>query len=377
VIVDTGQTNFYNATGSVITTPLSGGRFYGQDASYTQNSPSYTDNGDGTVTDLRTGLMWQQDPGSKMSYASAVSGATIFSLAGYTDWRLPTIKELYSLILFSGGDPSAYTGTDTTTLTPFIDTNYFSFEYGDTSIGDRIIDAQYVSSTEYVDYTMDGDATIFGVNFADGRIKGYPKVVLSTGADNTFFVKYVRSNTDYGINNFSDNGDLTITDAATGLTWMQIDSGHVSANSASGSMNWEDALSYCEDLSFAGKTNWRLPNAKELESIIDYTRSPVSSGSPAINLLFSSTTITNEGGLSDYPYYWSSTTHSDYLGNGSAAAYLSFGRALGYMNGSWKDVHGAGAQRSDPKTGSAADYPTGHGPQGDAIRILNYVRCVS
>ena len=43
---------------------------------------------------------------------------------------------------------------------------------------------------------------------------------------------------------------------------------------------------------------------------------------------------------------------------------------------SWKDVHGAGAQRSDPKAGDPNDYPTGHGPQGDAIRIYNYVRPV-
>ena len=48
---------------------------------------------------------------------------------------------------------------------------------------------------------------------------------------------------------------------------------------------------------------------------------------------------------------------------------------MGYMN-NWQDVHGAGAQRSDPKTGDPADYPTGHGPQGDAIRIYNYVRLV-
>jgi hypothetical protein len=40
------------------------------------------------------------------------------------------------------------------------------------------------------------------------------------------------------------------------------------------------------------------------------------------------------------------------------------------------DVHGAGAQRSDPKTGDASDYPTGHGPQGDVIRIDNLARCV-
>ena len=42
-----------------------------------------------------------------------------------------------------------------------------------------------------------------------------------------------------------------------------------------------------------------------------------------------------------------------------------------YMN-----VHGAGAQRSDPKSGDPADWPTGHGPQGDEIRIYNYVRCL-
>jgi hypothetical protein len=40
------------------------------------------------------------------------------------------------------------------------------------------------------------------------------------------------------------------------------------------------------------------------------------------------------------------------------------------------DVHGAGAQRSDPKTGDPAQFPHGRGPQGDVIRIFNYVRCV-
>ena len=48
---------------------------------------------------------------------------------------------------------------------------------------------------------------------------------------------------------------------------------------------------------------------------------------------------------------------------------------MGYMF-NWLDVHGAGAQRSDPKIGDPSDYPTGHGPQGDAIRIFNYIRCV-
>lgn len=46
---------------------------------------------------------------------------------------------------------------------------------------------------------------------------------------------------------------------------------------------------------------------------------------------------------------------------------------MGYMNNNWVDVHGAGAQRSDPKAGNPADYPTGRGPQGDAIRFYDHV----
>ena len=40
------------------------------------------------------------------------------------------------------------------------------------------------------------------------------------------------------------------------------------------------------------------------------------------------------------------------------------------------DVHGAGAQRSDPKAGDPRNFPHGRGPQGDVIRIYNYVRLV-
>jgi hypothetical protein len=50
---------------------------------------------------------------------------------------------------------------------------------------------------------------------------------------------------------------------------------------------------------------------------------------------------------------------------------------MGYMNGRWMDVHGAGAQRAEDKSGDPSQYSTGHGPQGDAVRIYNYVRCVS
>ena len=136
-IVSTGQTTCFDSLTS-IDCPDSGEQFFGQNAQYSGSGPTYVDSGDGTVTDLITGLMWQQLPGAKVTFAEAVALTTSFDLAGYDDWRLPTIKELYSLILFTGVDPSGWEGSDVSGLIPFIDTNYFDFEYGDTDAGERI-----------------------------------------------------------------------------------------------------------------------------------------------------------------------------------------------------------------------------------------------
>lgn len=380
IIVDTDQTVFYDIFNKILS-PNPGESFYGQDAQYSGTQPAYLDNSDGTVTDLNTGLMWQQDPGEKMTYDEAVSGADTFELAGYDDWRLPTIKELYSLILFSGTDPSGFESVGN--AEPFIDTGYFDFEYGDISAGERIIDSQYISSTEYVSTTMQGAETAFGVNFADGRIKGYPTGPLpGQNQDKEFFVLYVRGNADYGNNNFIDNGDGTITDSATGLMWMRDDSGFFNAGD-DGALNWEQALNWAESIEYAGYSDWRLPSAKEFQSIVDYTRSPATTGSAAIDPIFKCTSIIDEGGKSNYPFYWTGTTHANSMGGGKNAVYIAFGEALGYMeiplnSGNYQllDVHGAGAQRSDPKEGNPLDYPYGHGPQGDVIRIYNYARCV-
>lgn len=381
-IVDTGQKNYYN-NNSVISAPAVGQSFYGQDAQYTGNEPSYTDNADGTITDNVTGLMWTKsydlngdgiiNYGDKLYAEEAKDSASTCRVGGYNDWRLPTIKELYSLILFSGNDINP-TGTTTGGAKPFIDTSYFKIGWGDLSAGDRIIDAQVASSTYYKSTTMGGNTTMFGVNFIDGRIKGYPAAV-SIGKK--YYVLYVRSNTEYGKNNFKDNNDGTVTDNATGLMWMKDDNGK--------GLNWQKALELADSLNnikYKGYSDWRLPNAKELQSIIDYTRSPDFTNSPAIDPIFNCTQITNEAGNTDYPFYWTSTTHCGQTDSqGSDASYVCFGRALGYMSAGpqgsgWIDVHGAGAQRSDPKAGDPNQYSQGRGPQGDAIRIYNYVRLV-
>lgn len=368
-IVDSGVSDFYNAT-SIIAPPNEGAAFYGQDATYSGNQPSYTNNGDGTVTDNVTGLIWQKNMGSKISYIDAVAKADSMTLGGHNDWRIPTIKELYSLALFTGrcfGDNAVY---------KFIDTTYFDQPIGDVSIGEREIDAQVWSKTHYVDLIMRGDTAIFGYNFVDGRLKGYPKYSPMNGLPNSFYFRMVRGNTNYGVNDFMDNQNGTITDKATGLMWQQSDDGNT--------YDWENALSYAENLRLGGHSDWRMPNAKELQSIIDYSKSPNTSSSPAINSLFSCTPITDPNGSSgQYGYYWSSSPLQDGPQPYSDAVYFCFGKAQGQMelppnSGNFQllDVHGAGAQRNDPKSGNPSDFPDYFGPQGDVRYVFNFIRCV-
>ena len=172
---------------NVITCPGKGQVFYGQDAEYPSNEPSYEGSSDGlTVYDKNTELTWQRSPditgdgaitaADKLPFPEALEypeKLNAENFGGYDNWRLPGIKELYSLIEFSGTDPSGYEGTDTSGLIPFIDTDYFDFAYGDPSAGERIIDSQYASDTLYVA----DENKLFGVNFADGRIKGYDLVM--------------------------------------------------------------------------------------------------------------------------------------------------------------------------------------------------------
>jgi len=99
---------------------------------------------------------------------------------------------------------------------------------------------------------------------------------------------------------FHDNGNGTVSDTSTGLVWQQD-----TARDEWGdydSMTWEEALDYCEVLSLGGHTDWRLPNIKELDSLVDLSRY-----GPAINTVYFPNTLSS--------YYWSSTTNaygSDY-----------------------------------------------------------------
>lgn len=399
-VVDTGLDQCYDNRGPM-TPPASGQPFFGQDANFTSHPASYTLSADGlTALDNTTGLTWQRTPetngdgtlthADKLTFEDALAQPNKLNAAkfgGFSDWRLPSIKEIYSLFDCRGTDPSGYNGTDTSGLRPFLDSKTFTFIWGDTANGARIIDSQYASATKYVGKSARGGDKVFGVNFADGRIKGYDQAMPGGNRKFKFFVLCVRGNPAYGKNDFLDHKDGTVTDRATGLNWSQSDSGK--------GLNWEQALAWVQQMNrenHLGHNDWRMPTIKELQSIVDYTKSPDTSKSPAIDPVFHCTRITNESGQPDYPNYWSGSTHVGHLG-GAAAMYVAFGRAGGFLSEKspaggppmmrqddgpvrFVDVHGAGAQRSDPKTGDPKMFPRGRGPQGDVIRIFNHVRLV-
>ncbi len=185
---------------------------------------------------------------------------------------------------------------------------------------------------------------VFFVNFLDGRIKQAPV----TGRMGLFY-RCVRGER-WGDNAFIANGDGTVTDQAGGLMWQQTDDGQ--------SRNWKDALAYCENLDLAGYSDWRLPNIKELQNIVDYRYH-----APALDKQFLQQ-------RDPRGWFWSATTHGD---NPDFAAYICFGKCTS-IDG--VDVHGAGAQRSDPKSGNAGLFAKGLGGQKDEARIYNYARCV-
>jgi hypothetical protein len=220
---DTGQTTSYTATP-------------GEDADFTINPPSYTDNENGTISDNVTGLMWQKTDGGEMIFENAATYCTTLNLGGYNDWRLPKGSELFGINSFDK-------------LNPALNTTFFvktAAEYWWTS-----------------ETRADAASNVWVVN-AGGGIGAHPKTeTISAGGTKHFHVRAVRNTQQTSAINdhFKDNGDGTITDNYSGLMWQKV--------KATDLMTWEEALSYASGLSLSGKADWRLPNVKEIQSLND------------------------------------------------------------------------------------------------------------
>ncbi len=261
LLPDTGQKTSYTNT-------------FGEDNDYVINTPSYTDNGDGTITDNVTGLIWQKADGGEMTIENAITYCDNLVLGGNSDWRLPTPMESFSILNLQNANPALNTTYFTNTVAEYWWTS--SFQVGDNS-------------------------KVWCTN-AGGGIGNHPKSeTISAGGTKKFHVKAVRNgNTNTVISHFTDNGDGTITDNLTQLVWLKAP--------ATNAMTWEQALSYAEALTTSSSSDWRLPNIKELQSLNDETKS-----NPSVNQTF----FPNLG----IKNYWSSTTLKPNATNPSSAWY--------------------------------------------------------
>lgn len=234
----------------------------GSDSDFIINPQSFKDNGDGTVTDYITGLMWQETDGGEMTFGSAQEYVKNLSLGGYKDWRLPANHELFDLNNFDNVNPALNTSVFTKTA------------------------AEYWWTSET---RVDDTAKVWVVN-AGGGTGAHPKSeTKSAGGTKLFHVRAVRDmyTTAFNLQRFTDNGNGTITDNYTGLVWQK--------NQPKNTMTWEEALQYSSTVPLAGKTDWRLPNIKELQSLSDEAISK-----PSFNRTFFPDVISGN--------FWSSTT---------------------------------------------------------------------
>ncbi|HEY6168977.1 MAG TPA: DUF1566 domain-containing protein, partial [Verrucomicrobiae bacterium] len=263
---DTGQTADYTPTP-------------GEDSDYTINPQSFTDNGNGTTTDNVTGLMWQKADGGEMTLSNALlfaqTNLNATNFAGYNDWRMPTVHELMSILNHDK-------------LNPALDTNYFTSPGVGAATWGQVY---WWSKDQKVGSTNQWCAN------AGGGVGPKPlSETISAGGTLNYRVRCVRGAAAPTTprSHFVNNGNGTITDTDTGLTWQQ---GEIGA-----ATDWTNALNYCEGLVLGSFQDWRLPNIKELESLNDETLA-----SPSID--------TNFFPGAKSARYWSSTTQFGHATN--------------------------------------------------------------
>jgi len=262
---DTGQTTCYNGS-QPITCPVEGAAFYGQDAHYNINPLSYEKIGDNIVKDNNTGLIWEvktaANKDTKYTWDEAVKYADDMTLGGYSDWRLPTFKEL-SLLVNRG------------MVNPSVDPNFFPNTVSD----------NYWSATEY------STGSLWAVKFSNGRGD------IFYNKTDTLYVRAVRGEK-LAEPVLIDNGDGTVTDMTTKLMWQEKGE----------SKNWETSLKYCEELELAKYKDWRMPNIAELQSLFNYSLNA--------NVLY-------ESNQSNPQALWSSSSRAE-VANYNHAWYLAF-----------------------------------------------------
>ncbi len=266
------------------------------------------------IIDNLTGLMWPRNGNlaGNMDWYSAIDYAKDLTLCGYSDWSLPNVNELESLV--NAEEPNSAAWLNTRGFYNAQSDYYWSSTtraYGSTLA--LIVHMWY----NYVDdYYKDSiNFFVWPVRSGQSSTVQLPKtgqtVSYQAGDDGDLEKGVTWPNP-----RFSVNGNC-VTDNLTGLMWT------INANLA-GSKTWQGALDYSNNLNLCGYSDWRLPNRKELMSLID--RSQYNLALPAEHPFIN---VRSDG-------YWSSTTD---VGSATYVAWI-VDVGDGSVNGDYKDVNG-------------------------------------
>jgi hypothetical protein len=214
-----------------------------------------------------------------------VADVNAIALCGYTDWRMPAAMELQGIEHFGRASPA-------------IDSTYFpnTLPEGGLFVSYWSGSSSAVSSNSawYLDF---GNSQSFSLSRSAGfsvrLVRGARPMPNPSGSCSDRTIP--ASNPDGA---YSENGDGTVTDTRTGLMWKRCAEGETwNAGTCTGTASmfpWEGALGQAATTHFAGHSDWRLPNVKELRTLVEECRR-----GPAIN-----STIFPETPSS---FFWSST----------------------------------------------------------------------
>ena len=228
-----GQKYCYD-DGLLISCPLSDEDFYGQDAQYSEAGTCIRQDftikkapGQNIVVDNNTSLEWQQAASDKeYMFEEAENYCSELVYGGYSDWRLPEPHEILSIVNI--GQNNSFINNNFTNISADYDAELW------TSHESKCL---RVSEGSY--------------SYCGSKSKNVLCVRGSKMKKGVFSSKTI-------------DGDIVVIDAATALIW-QKDSGFRST--------WKEALKYCENLDYAGRRDWRLPNKNEVISLMDFDKS--------------------------------------------------------------------------------------------------------
>lgn len=278
-VPQTGQTTCYDTTGATINCTNTG-----QDGElkvgWPWSNPRFTDNGDQTMTDMLTGLIWTKNAnpaaGTKTWQGALdyIKSLNKDNYLGHSDWRLPNINEMKSLIDKGQTNQSTWLNTQ-----GFYNVRADFYWSGSTVAYSPYV-AWYVRMTAgYVgNYGKNSNFYVWPVRSSQSEIfgssalsktgqttcytaSGATIICTNTGQDGELQVGWVGPNP-----RFVDTGDQTVADMLTGLIWSK------NANPAAVSKNWQEALDYIKSLNssnYLGHSDWRLPNVNELTSLLN------------------------------------------------------------------------------------------------------------